>query len=262
MRGHYPWKIGATSFVIPASVEDNVRFLAGKVDDIQLLFFESSWQARLPHHIDINLLADLAQEHGHSYTVHLPLDLQLGSADRSLRLKAVAEIERITSLCNDLAPEAYDVHCNLEPDLEAAAWSDYCLESFVLLQKRLGKMWRLLCIENINYDFGLIAETVQRSASKVCVDFGHLHHQGFEDNQFFSRFDIGHVHLHGVDSGHDHRALTADDRPFLRRLAQEMKAHDYGGVVSLELYKADWLAESLRIVDQAWSEFTWIEVEK
>jgi sugar phosphate isomerase/epimerase len=255
VKGRFPWKIGATSFVIPATVEENVRFLAGKVDDIQLLFFESSWQARLPHTIDMNVLCDLADQYGHSYTVHLPLDLQLGADDPGLREQSIAEICRIAERCQGMSPLAYDLHLNQEEGLEPESWCDLCAQSVAVLQERLGGIGCRLCVENIDYDFGLLADFFKQCNMRVCADFGHLHHQGFACDDFFRDHDIGHVHLHGVAGGRDHQALGVDDIPFLKKMAQDMAAYEYDGVVTLELYNAKLLAESLAVLEQGWADF-------
>jgi sugar phosphate isomerase/epimerase len=255
MRNQYPWKLGATSFVIPDSVEKNVQYLGGRVADIQLLFFESSWQARLPHVMDMGMLADLADRFGHSYTVHLPLDLHLGSDDVLLCRKSIDEVCRIVEMCQPVEPRAYDLHLNQEfyPDYDK--WCDCCRESLVLLRDRLGSEWQRLCIENINYDFGLIADVIRECETQVCVDFGHLHQQNFSDADYFRTYRVSHVHLHGVRAGHDHQPLTDADIPFLERLAQEMVDHDYDGIVTLEVYKAAELIESLILLEQAWDDF-------
>ncbi len=252
MRGVYPWKIGATSFILPASVEENVRYLAGKVDDVQLLFFESSWQARLPSPIDVDCLAQFSSMH--SYTVHLPLDLRLGAQDGALRMRGVEEICRIVEVCDCLNPVAYDLHLNREGKMSEVTWHNHCTESLRVLQERLGSAWDKLCVENIDYDFALVAEVVATCEVKVCVDFGHLHHFGFADEHCFATYDIQHIHLHGVQDGKDHQPLLDADIPFLQRLGQEMVAFNYTGVVTLEVYKSEWLSESLDVLKQAWDD--------
>lgn len=253
VRRRYPWKLGATSFVLPAPVEENVQYLAGRVDDVQLLFFESSWQARLPYTIDMDVLSGFLGEH--SYTVHLPLDLQLGAEDTSYRLKCVDEICRIVAACESLHPVAFDLHLNREKNINEITWQTNCRDSLLVLQGRLGATWAKLCIENIDYDFGFIAKVVAECGAKVCVDFGHLHHFGFNDGDSFAKYDVQHIHLHGVVDGRDHQPLKSSDIPFLQRLGQDMVDNDYGGVVTLELYKAEWLAESLDVLERAWADF-------
>jgi len=36
----YPFRLGTTSYVIPADILANVRHLAGKVQDVELVLFE------------------------------------------------------------------------------------------------------------------------------------------------------------------------------------------------------------------------------
>ncbi len=255
MRISYPWKLGATSFVIPASVVENVKYLAGLVDDIQLLFFESSWQARLPHKIDTVILAELAKEYGHSYTVHLPLDLQLGCIDSVTRNQSIDEICRIVDVCDVLDPQAYDLHLHREKDLPDDEWCSFCQDSLFLLRDRLGSRWERVCIENIEYDFDVLADVILSVKAKVCVDFGHLHHQGFTDENYFAAYNIGHVHLHGVSGGCDHQTLCDVDLPFIQRLGQEMVHHGYSNIVTLELYKSESWRMSLIILKRAWADF-------
>jgi hypothetical protein len=41
LAGRFPFRMGTTSFIVPADMETNVRFSASKFDDIELRFFES-----------------------------------------------------------------------------------------------------------------------------------------------------------------------------------------------------------------------------
>ena len=41
IKGAFPFRIGATSYVLAADMLTNVRYLADRVDDIELLVFES-----------------------------------------------------------------------------------------------------------------------------------------------------------------------------------------------------------------------------
>ncbi len=66
-----PWRVAAPSFVLPARVADNCRFLDGWVDEVALLFLET--RACLDYGPD-DLPPDLAGL-DLDYHVHLPLDL-------------------------------------------------------------------------------------------------------------------------------------------------------------------------------------------
>jgi hypothetical protein len=74
----YPFRLGTTSYVLPADILPNVRFLAGKVQDVELVLFEvDDGPNNLPPPHVIAELAALAEAHALTFTVHLPLDLRL-----------------------------------------------------------------------------------------------------------------------------------------------------------------------------------------
>lgn len=153
MKGRYPWRIGATSFVLPADVSENVDFLAERVDDIQLLFFESASQAELPHKVDVSYLKNIASEHNVTYTVHLPTDLSLGSSQQVLRDEAAGEIFRLMDELAPLTPQAFDLHLNLEPGIEQVVWLENLHKSFSHLAGGLGSERSCIAVENIDYPF-------------------------------------------------------------------------------------------------------------
>jgi hypothetical protein len=75
-----PFRIGTTSYIIPADILPNARFLAGKVQDIQLVLFEMEDSLNnLPDATQVDELNDLAEEYKLSYTVHLPLYFRGGA---------------------------------------------------------------------------------------------------------------------------------------------------------------------------------------
>ena len=78
-----PFRIGATSYIIPDDILPNARYLAalGEVQDIELVLFEvDDGPNNLPSPETVAELAALAGAHGLTFTVHLPLDLRLGAS--------------------------------------------------------------------------------------------------------------------------------------------------------------------------------------
>ena len=112
--------------------------LAPLVDDVQLLFFESAAKSRSAPTLDVQALRDLAEEHGLSYTVHLPTDLALGAASRAERQEGIGEILRLMAQLAPLAPLSFDLHLVREPDLPEAAWLDNLAASLEELSVALG----------------------------------------------------------------------------------------------------------------------------
>ncbi|MDD4302147.1 MAG: cobamide remodeling phosphodiesterase CbiR, partial [Sphaerochaeta sp.] len=100
-------RIGTTSYIIPDDILPNVRYLADKVDDIELVLFESEEMSNLPDEKTIRELARLGESHGLSYTVHFPLDIYPGSADLDERMRFMRTVERIISLTEPLDPFGY-----------------------------------------------------------------------------------------------------------------------------------------------------------
>ncbi|HQC65001.1 MAG TPA: hypothetical protein PK459_07885, partial [Anaerolineaceae bacterium] len=79
------FRIGTTSYIIPDDIIPNVRYLGGKTDDIELVLFEvDDGPSNLLTPAQQAALASLAQQNGMTYTVHLPLDLNLAE-DANLR---------------------------------------------------------------------------------------------------------------------------------------------------------------------------------
>ena len=75
----FPFRLGTTSYIVPDDILPNARYLAGKVWDIELILFEvDDGPNNLPSPEVIDELSRIAQQHGLTYTVHLPLDLKLG----------------------------------------------------------------------------------------------------------------------------------------------------------------------------------------
>ncbi len=67
-------RLGTTSYIYPADIITNVRRLAGKGQDVELVIFElDEGSSVLPDDDTIAELSSLGAEHDMTYTVHLPL---------------------------------------------------------------------------------------------------------------------------------------------------------------------------------------------
>ena len=74
----FPFRLGTSSYIIPADILPNAHYLAGKVKDIELILFEvDDGPNNLPSPEVIEELEQIAREQDLTYTVHLPLDLKL-----------------------------------------------------------------------------------------------------------------------------------------------------------------------------------------
>src|SRR5512138_2446763 len=80
MMNSLPFRTGTTSYIIPDEILPNVCYLAGQVQDVELVLFElDEGPSNLPGPELVEELNRLASAHGLTYTVHLPLDLRLGA---------------------------------------------------------------------------------------------------------------------------------------------------------------------------------------
>jgi sugar phosphate isomerase/epimerase len=106
----YPFRLGTTSYILPDDILPNVRFLAGKVQDVELVLFEvDEGPNNLPSPEVVAELAALAARHGLTYTVHLPLDLRLGAGGAESHASMV-KARRVIECTRPLDPWANVLH--------------------------------------------------------------------------------------------------------------------------------------------------------
>jgi len=223
--------------VLPADLADNASFLAPRVQNIQLLFFESRAKRGMDHPLDLDLLQKLAGDHDLTYTVHLPLDLALAADEPRQRQRAVAEIIDLVRYLMSLEPLAFDLHLNRQPDLELAQWRQRLAGSLTMLADGLGDLKQLLAVENIDYPFSQVSDLVLAHGFSVCLDLGHAVRFGGDLGFLFGLMPhVRHIHYHGVTKGRDHQVLAPAHAELTRRLFAELIEADYQGAVTLEVY--------------------------
>lgn len=212
LKGRFPFRVGTTSYIEPDAVLPNVRFLAPLVDDVELLLFEAEAPSLTP--AEIAELGQLAARHGLTYTVHLPLDANLGAAEEAERNRATAAAGRAIALTRPLDPFAFVVHlCGEQkgpaPAADVNAWLAN-LEASVRALLAAGVPARRLCVETLAYAFEHVAPLVERLDLSVCLDIGHLLLSGFPPAEHVRRYwdRTRVVHLHGVQDGRDHRDIS------------------------------------------------------
>ncbi|MEA2084560.1 MAG: cobamide remodeling phosphodiesterase CbiR [Thermodesulfobacteriota bacterium] len=250
----YNWRVGATSFVVPADMMFNVRLLADMVDNVQLLFFESHENSSLEHPVDIPGLSQVAREHDLTYTVHLPSDLHLGATDFNQRQHAIDQIVRLVTELDCLAPKCYDLHLLQENGLSDSKWLDNLDASLNKLSCKMGSAGRLIGIENLDYQFDPVASLASRHGFSVSLDIGHaLRFQHGWEYLMKYVLNAAHIHYHGVVEGKDHLALPAAQDRITKQLGMKLEKVDFNGVVTLEVYSLDFLKESIGVIERVWA---------
>ncbi len=203
-KSRFPFRLGTTSYIIPADILPNLRYLSGKVDDVELVLFEGNDFSNLPSKPDIATMRALAEDNNLTYTVHLPLDMHLGSADEQYRRVSVDRCRRIIDLTASLSPFAYVLHLSGDcrgdsPSRNITQWQERHAESLSVIVND-GLPSRKIAVETLDYDFCFAAELVSVFDLSVCLDVGHLlvmdRDVPFHFHRWFDRTKI--VHFHGV----------------------------------------------------------------
>lgn len=245
------FRVGATSYVIPDQILPNVEYLAPRVDDVELLLFESDEHGgNLPSAALVADLRQLAAEHDLTYTVHLPLDLSLGSAG-SEGHASLLKARRVIEATNDLEPHAFTVHLDGRPLLaspsarELADWRDNSRRALQIVCSWLDDP-RRLCVENVEgWDAEALAPIVDAVMVSRTIDVGHLWLQAVDPLDHLSRWiDRARVvHLHGV-AKRDH-ASVAQVCPEMLDPVVALMAARFSGVVTLEVFNSTDLDTSI-----------------
>jgi sugar phosphate isomerase/epimerase len=250
----YPFRLGTSSYIIPDDILPNVRYLAGKAEDIELVLFESEEFSNLPSPEVIRELVALAGEHGLTYSVHLPLDVYLGSPFRDERERSVGKCRRIIDLTEALPKSAFVMHFEAGKGVDINAFSDEERQIFVeslgdsarMLLDGCGHPPEMFCAENLNYPFEIVWPVVETFGFSVTLDVGHLEYYGFPTadylDRYLSRTKV--LHMHGTTEGRDHNSLAYMNPKALDMVVEALrKAEGEPKVFTLEIFsEADFLS--------------------
>ncbi|MFA7294719.1 MAG: cobamide remodeling phosphodiesterase CbiR, partial [Candidatus Omnitrophota bacterium] len=117
-RQKLSFRIGTTSYIYPDDILPNVHKLKGKVDDLELVLFEVNNIGNIPMQKDLKELKHISNKWNLTYTVHLPLDINLGSAIAGKRKGSVEKAGMLIERLAILNPYAYILHLNLSKRAE------------------------------------------------------------------------------------------------------------------------------------------------
>lgn len=253
LKGIFPFRLGATSFVFPDDVLPNVEALAEHVDDIEILSFESADVSPLPARDTLANLCDLARRHELSYTVHLPLDADIGSLEAGQRADSTAKILTVMRHMEILRPIAFILHCPIAGNTarhwqqHASAWRSALARSLDALAAA-GVDTSQLCVETLDYPIDWIADLVTEHGLSICLDIGHLLLHDLPVEPIVRRYGqrIRVVHMHGIEDGKDHCAVSDVDA-CTREMIFSAPTHDGvpARVVTIEVFNRTALVESL-----------------
>jgi sugar phosphate isomerase/epimerase len=257
LKNRFPFRLGTTSYIIPADLITNVRFLAPYVDDIELVLFEADHESNLPDGRTIAELNDLARSHDLSYTVHLPLGLSLGSADEKERRSSVEKARRVLELTSPLNPAAYVLHFEGErrgplPSGDMTRWTQG-LRASVKDLLETGIPSTRFCVETLDYPFALADPIVCEFELSVCMDIGHVLLNGNPLDAYLAKYHdwIRVFHAHGIRENKDHRDLGALNDSDLTLLFADLRScRSTAPVLTLEVFDENDFRLSLDVVER------------
>ncbi len=257
MKNRLPFRLGTTSYVIPDDILPNVRFLANRVDDIEIVLFESDGESNLPSEETVLALNELAAHNGLTYTVHLPIDIHTGHAELGERRRAVDACRRIIARMEPAEPVAYILHLARDrrgesPSDDIPRWQALHRDSIRRIIQEVSPV--KLCIENLDYPFERVAGIVRESGVSVCTDIGHLllgdRNVHAHLDRHLARTRV--VHLHGIENGVDHRSVHHLNATLLYGLLQRLADANAERVVTLEIFNLEDLRGSIRCIAGWW----------
>ncbi|MBN2343935.1 MAG: sugar phosphate isomerase/epimerase [Deltaproteobacteria bacterium] len=257
LAGKFPFRLGTTSYIVPADLLPNVQALAGFVDDVEVVLFESEEISNLPTPQVIAEMANVQKNHQISFTIHFPLDVDLGGKCETDRTKHIEQCLRIVDLTVPLSPFGYVLHLPLLPishDSEAQKrWLHRCCTSIRQILDR-GVSPRLICVETLSYPFELAFPVVETLELSVCLDVGHVLLNSFDlaeyYDKYFSRTRV--IHLHGINEKKDHCSLAYLPVEILNDLLVKLSQAETNRVLTMEIFGEEDFASSMRVMAKHW----------
>lgn len=253
-------RLGATSFVIPADIIPNAHFLKDRFDDIELLVFEYNENlSPLPSVDTVNELSSLAKTHDLTYTVHLPLDLNLLDRGNSSGVQRALEvIERF----RPLSPMGYILH--LDGVSPKHTYMEALKSGIISVQRICSNMPdpELLCVENLeNRSMEFMNSILSETPCSTCLDIGHLWKTAADPISWIDRFcyKTRVIHVHGIHKK-DHKDLSHVEPVTLQNLMIKL-AHSFQGVLTIEVFNQQDLNKSLLALSDALTSITCNENE-
>ncbi len=244
--GIYPFRLGTTSYIIPADILPNIHYLAGKVQDVELVLFDvDDGPGNLPSEEQINELRSIAADNDLTYTVHMPLDLRLAD-NGSPHHASLETARRIIDCTRKLDPWAYVLHLDgksvrngAEPAI-MQRWQEQAIRSLEIVGGWAGGVQKL-AVENLEgYRLDFHEPVLERIAVSRTVDIGHLWLDGHDPVAYLRnalpRTRV--IHIHGI-AGRDHKSLVHVPKDMLRVVLDELVCANYRGVLTVEVFSED-----------------------
>ena len=270
-------QIGTTSYVYPDDIIPNVRKLVNLVDDVELVLFEGKDYSNLPNKEDVSILRKISDDTGISYTVHLPIDLDICSSDSEFRKFSLNRMIEIMKLTSPLNPKGYIIHLPRKNVIPECFNQGNVIPDPRMNQSGLNRgnveseeMWVLrtvrslseifiefgnenICIENLSYPIKNILPIIEEFDFKLCLDISHALRcsDNWEEifNNNLSRIKI--IHFYGPEKdGEGHTGLQNAGRSFVKSAINKIMSSNFSGLLTLEVFGTEDFFESKRILEE------------
>jgi sugar phosphate isomerase/epimerase len=256
LKDAFPFRLGATSYVLPADILPNLNYLQHRMDDVELVLFESDEYSNMPSEAHVDAMVALKHRAGLTYTVHLPLDTRLGSDDEAERAASVGKCRRVIERMGPVDPFAWILHLHGDhrgdpPSADMPRWLAQNRRSLAELLDT-GPAPRTVCVETLDYDLEHVATIIDEFDLAVCVDIGHLlvNRQDVAQqlDRWWQRTRV--LHVHGVNpQGKDHAHCGHLSTGLLEAVADRLCASPLlARVMTMEVFGMEDFARSVETV--------------
>ncbi|WP_432735379.1 cobamide remodeling phosphodiesterase CbiR [Maridesulfovibrio sp. FT414] len=230
--------VAGPSWVIPGTVEENCRYLAGKVDEVALLFFEAG---SCLNYTVTDLPAALS-EIGLCYHIHHPLDLPWSDG------RAAADVVcTLAEKAATLAPRRHVIH---PPESGPAAVE--LIHGFADRLKSAGFDTADFLFENIREnDLTGLLGAIRECGFKICLDLGHIlayGQQAILSEDLSGLVKMLHLNAPGKDGMHE--SLERLDARGVDVLGRLLELLDKEGCITVEVFYEKGFFNSLRFLNE------------
>ena len=246
-------KLAAPSWVLPGTIAENCRFLAGKVHEVGLLFFETASCLAYTEEDLPPPLSDLPL----SFHAHLPTDLPRGGAQAAAICLAL--MERVAFLGVRRAVLHPPPPSQAPPDREPLEYTGAWLREFALCWRASNRDTADLLLENTEHgELTALLPVIEALGLSLCLDTGHALAYGqrhlFLHPAVLARTRMVHVSAPGKGAAKNRHlpltSLSPEDGAALRNLLFSVSQ---SAVCMLELFSTDDFFNSLPIL-HSWLE--------
>ena len=246
----FPFRIGTTSYIIEAGILENLRWLAGRVEEVEFVLFDTPGYSNIPSESEASELAKAAKDGGLAVTVHLPGDIEPWSLDRETAERSSEQFRRIVGLTARMRPICWVFHIPLPPEgEEAEAYTMRAKERLAPLMREFDSP-RDLAIENIHPVFEFEPPLITEFDTSVCIDVGHLLTFGVDVWEHLGRWlpKCRNIHLHGLRNGRDHQSLACLPVGFAEELFRRISVSPVLETVTMEIFGRDDFESSVSVI--------------